>query len=177
MNRGASFGPVFSATGCVRPRKSSGRPSATVTATTPSAFARPSAAPRIWEAESVAASSFIGAVYSRSDWKPRSDVAVARTRSSDMPPITSRGTAIATCSAAVTRCTRPTRRPPPPTSSFKAERMTGRLKRSAGSRPKATLAARHTATQMPMMAPSTRMASSNWYGRGPSIIQAMTSGI
>ena len=50
-----------------------------------------------------AASSFNGAAYNRSDANPRSAVAVARTRSSEMPLMTIKGTAIATCNAAVTR--------------------------------------------------------------------------
>ena len=87
-------------------RKSSGRPSATVTDATPLAFARLSRRLRIRKprrCSGAAASSFNGAAYSRSDSNPRSAVAVARTRSSDMPLMTSKGTAIATCNAAVTR--------------------------------------------------------------------------
>ena len=71
----------------MRPRKSSGRPSATVTDATPLAFARLSRTLRIRKSMSPAvrvsgpASSFNGAAYSRSDSNPRSAVAVERTRS------------------------------------------------------------------------------------------------
>ena len=86
------------------------------------------------------ASSGSGAAYSRSESNPRSAVAVARTRSRQMPPITSNGTAIATCKAAVKRWMRPTRSPPPPASSFSEEMITGRLNRVAGKNPNTRLA-------------------------------------
>ena len=73
--------------------------------------------------------------------KPNSAV---RTRSSITPLITRNGTAMPICTIAATRCTRIVWRPPPPASSFSAAIRLGRLKRTAGSKPKSTLTSRHS---------------------------------
>jgi len=86
------------ATLVIRYRKSSGRPSATVTDATPLVCARVSWALRTLNAAFAPsiASSGSGAEYRSSDSNPRWSVAVARTRSSVMPLRISNGVAIAT---------------------------------------------------------------------------------
>ena len=150
----------------MRPRKSSGRPSATVTDSTPPAWASVSLSRRIWKPASsmVRPSSFSGAAYKRSASNPRgASPSRGRDRATGR---SSRATARRSPPAArPSRDARvPTRNPPPPASSFNDEMITGRLKRKAGSHPKTRLVRRQIPNMIATMGRLTRSASCSCSG-------------